>query len=417
MTFPHFLRALNSRNFRLYFAGQGTSLTGNWLGITALSWLGYELSGSAFILGLLLFSSQFPTFLLAPFAGVWSDRTNRRRLLFAANIACAAQGAALAALVLSGHATVPALIILATVRGVLNGFEFPTRQSFLIEMLEHRADLPNAIALNSSMFNVARLIGPSVAGFLIVAHGPGICFIVDALSYGPLLGSLAAMRLGPQTSPRIPGHPLADLRDGLHHVLARPALRHALLLVACTAFFGFAATVLSPVLARDVFGGDARVLGKFYAATGGGALLSALFLGTRPSALGLGSWIRRGAVLIVAALLGCALSTSLWLAIACMMINGMGVVLVMAGNNTLIQSQVDDDKRGRIMGLFVMCQGMFPFGSLAVGGLAQAAGPRTAIALCAAVMATAAWRFSRDPDSANAETGTVTPAPEPPPPT
>jgi len=409
---PRFLRAFHSRNYRLYFVGQGTSLIGNWISTTALSWYGYELSGSAFVLGLLLFASQIPTLLLAPVAGVWSDRTNRRRLLLIVNTGCALQATALAVVTLTGHATVSGLLALALVRGLLNAVEFPTRQSFLIEMLAARADLPNAIALNSSMFNVARLVGPTVAGFLIVAQGPAICFVIDAVSYGPVFACLLAMRLPPPAPPRPRAHPLAELHAGLRHAAARPALRSSLLMVAVTALVGFAASVLAPVLARDVFHGDARLLGKFYAAIGAGALLSAVFLSTRASALGLGAWVTRGAALIAASLLGSALSTSLWLSIGCLVLNGMGIVLVMAGNNTLLQDQVDDDKRGRMMGLFVMCQGMFPLGSLAVGALANAAGPRLTIALCAAIMTAATWAFRRSAAGRAATSQAVTPAPD-----
>lgn len=412
MPLPRFLRAFNSRNYRLYFVGQGTSLIGNWISTTALSWYGYEISGSAFVLGLLLFASQIPTLLLAPVAGVWSDRTNRRRLLLIVNAGCALQATALAVVTLIGHATVSWLLALALVRGLLNAVEFPTRQSFLIEMLAARADLPNAIALNSSMFNVARLVGPTVAGFLIVAQGPALCFIVDAVSYAPVFACLLAMRLPPAAPPRPRANPLAELQAGLRHAAERPALRSSLLMVAVTALTGFAASVLAPVLARDVFHGDARLLGKFYAAIGAGALLSAVFLSTRASARGLGAWVSRGAALVAASLLGSALSTSLWLSIGCLVLNGMGIVLVMAGNNTLLQDQVDDDKRGRMMGLFVMCQGMFPLGSLAVGALANAAGPRLTIALCAAIMTAAAWAFRRSGAGRAATTQAVAPAPD-----
>ena len=415
MTFPHFLRAFNSRNYRLFFAGQGTSLTGNWMSTTALAWLGYELSGSAFVLGLLMFANQIPVLLLAPVAGVWSDRSSRRHVLFAINIGCALQAATLAAVTLTGHISVPWLLGLALLRGTLNAVEFPTRQSFLVEMLGTKTDLPNAIALNSSMFNVARLVGPTVGGFLIVAYGPAVCFVIDAISYAPILASLLAMRLPPAPPRRQRAHPLIELRTGLHYAWGRPVLRSALSMVAATALVAFAASMLAPVFVRDVFHADARVLGQFYAAMGVGALLSAIFLTTRSSAAGIATWIQRGAALVVVSLAGYALSTSLWLSFACLVLNGMGAVLVMAGNNTLLQEQVDDDKRGLVMGLFVMGQGMFPIGSLAVGAIASASGPRLAIGICAGIMALAAWRFSRSA-AGQAHGGLpVTPAPEAPP--
>lgn len=415
LTFPRFLRALNSRNYRLFFAGQGISLTGNWMTTTALSWLGYELSGSAFVLGLLLFANQIPVLLLGPVAGVWSDRVNRRRLLVAINVGCALQAASLATVTLTGHATVPWLLALALIRGLLNSMEYPTRQSFIVEMLDAKADLPNAIALNSSMFNVARLAGPPVAGFLIVAYGPGACFLIDAITYLPILASLLAMRLRPPLPAGRRAHPVAELRAGIRYAWGRPVVRSSLLMVAATALVGFAATVLAPVFVRDVFHADARALGQFYGAMGVGALCSAIFLTTRASPAGLGSWISRGAGLVVVGLLGYAMSNSPWFSIACLVINGMGAVLIMAGNNTLLQEQVDDDKRGLVMGLFVMGQGMFPLGSLAVGAIANTAGPRIAIGICAGVMALAAWRFARSAASHTPPANPIAPAPEAPP--
>jgi MFS family permease len=415
VTFPHFLRALNSRNYRLFFAGQAVSLVGNWMSTTAIAWLAYELSGSAFVLGLLLFASQVPILLLGPVAGVWSDRTNRRGLLFAANAGCAAQATVLAIVTLTGHATVQWLLALALMRGLLNAVEFPSRQSFLVEMVGLRTDLPNAIALNSSLFNVARLIGPTLAGFLIVARGPAACFVVDAVSYVAILASLVAMRLPRRKVTRALAHPIAELRAGVRYVVRMPALRASLFMVAATAFVGFASSVLAPVFARDVFHGDARVLGHFYSAMGAGALLSAAFLSTRASAAGLGRWISRGAAVLVLGMTGYALSTSLWFSFVCMVLNGMGAVLVMAGNNTLLQAHVDDDKRGRVMGLFSMCQGMFPLGSLAAGAIANAAGPRLAVGLCAAIMAVTAWAFSRSAAGRVASTAAISPAPDAPP--
>jgi MFS family permease len=412
VTFPPFLRALNSRNYRLFFSGQAVSLVGNWMSTTAIAWLAYELSGSAFVLGLLLFASQAPVLLLAPVAGVWSDRTNRRRLLLAANVGCAAQASALAVVTVTGHATVPWLLVLALMRGVLNAVEFPTRQSFLVEMVGTRDDLPNAIALNSSLFNVARLIGPTVAGLVIVAQGPAACFVADAISYTAILASLLAMRETKRRAARGLAHPLDELRAGLHYVAGQPALRASLFMVASTAFAGFTASMLAPAFARDVFHGDARVLGHFYSAMGVGALVSAGFLSTRASAAGLGLWITRGAALVVVGMAGFALSRWLWLSFACMVVNGVGAVLIMAGNNTLLQANVEDDKRGRVMGLFSMCQGMFPLGSLAAGAIANATGPRVAVGLGAAVMVLAAWSFRRSAAAQVGAAATISPAPD-----
>lgn len=413
MTFPHFLRALDSRNYRLFFAGQAISLIGNWMSSTAMAWLSYELSGSAFVLGILLFASQAPVLFFASVGGVLSDRIHRRRLLVAVNLGCAAQAAALAIVTLTGHATVPWLIGLALVRGLLNAVEYPTRQSFLIEMVGRRTDLPNAIALNSSMFNVARLIGPSIGGVLIVARGPAACFVIDAVSYAAILASLVAMRLPRRDASPARAHPLAELRAGVRYVAGEPALRASLIMVAATSLAGFATSVLAPVFARDVFHGDARVLGRFYSAMAIGSLLSAGFLSTRRSAAGLSRSISFGAALVAVAMAGFALSPSLWLSYGCMIVNGAGAVLVMAGNNTLLQAHVADNIRGRVMGLFSMCQGAFPLGSLAAGAIANAGGPRTAVGICAGIMALAAWAFSRSAAGHLATTTAINPPPEP----
>jgi MFS family permease len=410
--YPHFLRAFNYRNYRLFFSGQCVSLTGTWMSTTALSWLGYELSDSAFVLGLLACATQLPVVLFGPMAGVWADRGNRRHLLLAVNIGCGIQASTLAVMAYTNNATVSGLLLLALLRGCLNAIEYPTRQSFLPEMLGSKRDLPNAIALNSSMFQVSRLIGPTIAGFIIVARGPGLCFVLDAASCVPILGSLLAMQLPPRTARKLNPHPIAELRSGLRYAWGRPAVRSSLLMVAASALVGFASTVLAPVFVRDVFHADARILGQFYAAMGVGALGSALFLTTRKSAAGLGVWISRGAILIVIGLTGYAVSPSIWISSLALAVNGMGTVLVMAGNNTLLQEQIDDDKRGLVMGLFVMAQGVYPLGALVVGAIANSAGPRIAIGICAAVMAVAAWRFYHGAAGHATASHPVTPAPE-----
>jgi MFS family permease len=412
VSYPHFLRAFNYRNYRLFFGGQCASLTGNWMTTTALAWLGYELSDSAFVLGALACATQLPVVLFGPIAGVWADRGSRRHLLLAVNLGCGLQAAALAVLSYSGQATVASLLLLALVRGFLNAVEYPTRQSFLPEMLGSKRDLPNAIALNSSMFQVSRLIGPTIAGFIIVARGPALCFVLDAVSCLPILASLLAMQVTRRPARKLNPHPIAELRSGVRYAWGRPTVRSSLLMVAGTALVGFASSVLAPVFVRDVFHADARILGQFYAAMGVGALCSALFLTTRKTAAGLGVWISRGAVLVVIGLTGYAISPSIWMSLLSLAINGMGTVLVMAGNNTLLQEQIDDDKRGLVMGLFVMAQGIFPLGAVTVGAIANGAGPRIAIGLCAAVMAVAAWRFYRGAAGHAMASHPVTPAPE-----
>ena len=395
VTYPHVLRALRSRNYRLFFAGQGVSLTGNWMTTTASAWLAYEMSGSPFVVGLLAFAGHIPILLFSSFAGVWSDRLDRRRLIIGLQIFCFLQSAALATVTLTDHVTVAWLLVLSTGRGLINAIEFPTRQAFIVELVDSRKDLTNAIALNSTLFNLARLTGPSVAGLIIVAGGAGLCFVIDALSYAPILASLFLMKLPPRTIAAPTMRPLDELRDGWRYAAASPELRAPLLLVPVMSLVAFSAATLAPVFARDVFHRDARTLGLMFAAVGAGALGSALFLGSRSGSAGLSRWVARGALMVGLGQAGFALSPWLPLALLGLVVTGTGTVLTMAGANTLIQSQVADDKRGRVMGLFSMGQGMFPIGSLLVGLLATATGPREAVLAAAAICLATAIVFGR----------------------
>lgn len=395
MPYPNALRALASPNYRLFFFGQGISLLGNWMTFTASSWLVYELTRDPFKVGLLAFVSQIPVLVLAPLAGVLGDRFSRQRLMWWLNIGCAAEAAALAGLVLTDQITVGWLFTLVGFRGVINAIEFPTRQSFVVDLVERRADVPNAIALNSSLFNVARLIGPSLAGLIIATGGPGLCYLIDAVSFSAILTSLLAMRIKPHQRTARRKHPLTEFREGLAYARAAAPLRPSLLMVPVIALAGFAAGTLAPVFARDIFEADSVALGNMLSAVGLGALVSAIMLAMRPSPEGLARWVALGAFSIAAGQLGFALSPSLTPALVCLMFTGFGTVLCMAGNNTLIQSYVADDKRSRVMGLFAMGQGMFPVGALLAGALAAAAGPRIAVAVAAVVTALAGVAFIR----------------------
>lgn len=397
MRFPHSLRALNSSNYRLFAIGQGFSLLGNWMTLTASAWLIYELSNNAFYLGFLPFANQLPVLLLAPLGGLLGDRFPRQRLMWWLNCMCAAQAASLAVLTLLGEITVERLLLLVTIRGFINAAEFPTRQAFIVDLVDRKDDLPNAIALNSSMFNAARLVGPAIAGLIIAVWGPGVCYLLDATSYAAILTSILAMRL-----PRRRGRhskrqnsPLTDLRIGLKYVKGHPSLQSSLIMVPMIAFAGFASSTLAPIFARDIYGGDSRTLGLMFSIVGAGALVSAVMLARRPSPDGLPSWIAIGAGAITLGQLGIALSPWFIPTLICMMATGFGAVLCMAGNNTLIQSQVADDKRSRVMGLFAMGQGMFPLGSLAAGAMAASLGPRWAVAICAVATAAAGLQFVR----------------------
>ena len=374
---PRFLRSLAARNYRLFFCGQIVSLLGTWMTFTASLWLAYHLKSSAFLLGLVGFAGQAPIFFLSPLAGVWADRVDKRRLLLFTQALSLLQSGALAALTLTGHINIWSLIALNVFQGTVNAFDMTTRQAFVIQLVERREDIGNAIALNSTMFNLARLLGPALGGLLIARVGAGYCYLVDAVSYAPVIVSLWLIRprvagsaVG-QSATAAAGRVLVQLRAGFDYAFGFPPIGATLLLVAATAFTGFAAPVLLPILARDVFGGDARTLGWMMSASGLGALGGAIYLSTRTSVRGLGTVIALGGFAMGAGLIGCGFCRTVEPALGCLACLGVGGVLLMASGNTVVQSLTDDDKRGRVMSLFAMAfTGTTPLGNLAIGALA-----------------------------------------------
>lgn len=396
MKTPHFLRALSSRNYRLYFGGQCVSLLGNWMTTTASLWLVYHLSSNPVYVGLVGFASQIPVLLLAPFAGVWIDRANRLRVMQVTQFLSMIQSAALAILTLTGHITVARLIGLCVFQGLISGFDWPARQALTFDLVENKSHIENVIALNSITFNFARLIGPAIAGFIIAGFGPGACFAIDAVSFLAVLGALLSLRMTHRLPRVTDSHPLADLREGVRYAWSMPAIRTTLLMVPVISLVGFVHTILGPVFARDVFFGDARLLGFLMAATGAGAVLAGLFLTLRSPATPLARVISVGAALGGGGLALFGASTRLPLALISLMAAGAGGVLVMASSNSLLQTLVPDDKRGRVMGLFTMGQGLYPVGSLLVGFATAAAGPRVAVAACGAICLIAAAIYARN---------------------
>jgi MFS family permease len=371
-------RALRHRNYRLFFAGQGISLVGTWLTRVATSWLVYRLTGSALMLGIIGFAGQIPTFFLAPVAGVWVDRWNRHRTLVVTQVLAMIQSALLAALAW-WRPTVAGIAALSVFQALINAFDMPARQAFVVQMVEDRADLPNAIALNSSMVNAARLIGPSAAGILIALFGEGWCFAIDAASYLAVIASLLAMRIEPRPAGPRKTRVTAELVEGLRYVVGHVSIRSVLLLLAVVSLMGMPYTVLMPIEATEVLHGRAHTLGFLMAASGAGALAGALYLASRTSVLGLGRVIGVSAAIFGASLIGFALSHTLWLSLVLMVPTGMGMMVQMAASNTVVQTLVDEDKRGRVMSFFAMAFfGTVPFGSLLAGSLAQRIGaPRT----------------------------------------
>ena len=373
---PRFVRALRSRNYRVFFYGQIVSLVGTWMTTTASLWLAYHLTSSAPLLGLVGFAGQIPIFFLSPLAGVFVDRTDKRRLLLITQSLALLQSAALAVLALTGTVTVWWLVGLNVFQGIINAYDMTCRQAFVIQLVDKREDLGNAIALNSSMFNLARLLGPAVGGLLIRFVGAGWCYTIDAVSYVAVILSLTQItpRLIERTGPVVArsfGRTLAELGAGFKYAFGFAPIGNLILLVAATAFTGFAAPVVMPIFARDIFGGDASTLGWLMSASGIGALAGAIYLSTRTGVRGLGRVITAGGLAMGTGWIGCALCRTLEPALLCLTCVGAGGVLLMASSNTVVQSLVDEDKRGRVMSLFAMAfTGTTPLGNLVIGHLA-----------------------------------------------
>ncbi len=397
-------RALAHRNYRLFFVGQGVSLIGTWMTRIATGWLVFRLSGpdSAFLLGLVGFAGQVPTFFLAPLAGALVDRWNRHRTLVVTQALALIQSALLAVVAFTGQpgaATIWEIIILSLFQGLINAFDMPARQAFLVEMIERKADLPNAIALNSSLVNGARLVGPSLAGLLIAVASEGWCFLLDAVSYLAVIAALLAMTVAPR-APAAHRRPVwHEIAEGMRYAFGFPPIRELLLLLSLISFMGMSYTTLLPLFAAHVLHGGPSTLGFLSGASGVGALIGALSLASRRSVLGLGRQIVLATALFGLGLIGFALSNIVWLSLLLMTIIGGGMMVQMAASNTILQTIVDEDKRGRVMSLYSMAfQGMAPFGSLFAGALAGQIGATDTVLIGGVVCGLgAAWFAFRLP--------------------
>ncbi|MBE0596695.1 MAG: MFS transporter [Desulfuromonadales bacterium] len=376
----HLLRAFGSRNFRLFFAGQSVSLVGTWMQQVAVAWLVYRLTGSAVLLGVVSFAGQIPAFFCSPLAGVFADRWNRRRLLLWTQGLAMVQATLLASFVFAGTIQVWHLVVFNALLGIINAFDIPVRQSLVVEMVDKKEDLPNAIALNSSMVNSARLIGPSLAGILIAAVGEEICFLINAVSYLAVLLAIGAMRLAPAAPRQNRKHVLLELRAGFGYAFGFTPIRAILLLIALVGLVGMPYSVLLPVFAREVLHGGAETFGFLMTAAGLGALASTIFLASRRSVVGLGRVMVIATALFGLGLIGLAFSRLLPLSLAFIALGGFGAMALIASSNTIIQTIVEDEMRGRVMSLFTMAfLGMTPLGSLAAGALADSIGPTTTL--------------------------------------
>jgi len=395
----HAWRALRHRNFRLFFGGQSISLIGTWMTRVATGWLVYRLTGSALLLGTVSFAGQIPTFLLAPFAGVWVDRLDRRQVLVWTQTLSMVQSLALAWMTLSGHITIPWLLGLSVMQGMINAFDMPGRQAFMVKMVDDRRDLQNAIAINSSMVNMARLVGPSLAGMLIAVSSEGWCFLIDGISYMAVIASLLMMRLHDPAVKRVPTSTLHELKAGWTYVSQFAPIRTILLLFAVVSLMGMPFVVLMPIFAARVLHGGPHTLGFLMGAMGVGALASALSLAARRTVVGLVRMIPIATAVFGVGLIGFGLSRVFWLSMVMVLVAGMGMMQGMAASNTVIQTIVTEDMRGRVMSYYTMAfMGMAPFGSLLAGTMAHAFGaPWTVIVNGALVLVAGALFATRLP--------------------
>jgi len=416
------LRALRSRNYRLFFCGQSLSLIGTWMARVATSWLIYRLTGSAILLGTLGFATQIPAFFLAPFAGVLVDRWDRYRIMVWTQVLSMVLGFLLAGLTIANVVTVWEVIALGVCQGLINAFDIPARQSFMIRMVDDPKDLSNAIALNSSMVNSARLIGPSIAGVLIAISGEGWCFFWNGVSFVAVIVSLLMMRVDRMagSSDRDDPPMLRSLAEGWRYVSTFLPIRNLLLLLAIVALVGMPYTVLLPVFATHSLHGGPKTLGWLTAAVGLGALMGAWSLAARKSVVGLTQTLTWAAAIFGIGLIGFSQSHVLWISLLLLMITGYGFIAQLASSNTLLQTVVEEEKRGRVMSFYTMAfVGTTPFGSLLAGFMAAHFGAPTTLTVCGILcVAGSAWfasdlaSFRRDLEPIYIRLGIIAPPPD-----
>lgn len=364
-------RALKHRNYRLYAGGQLLSLIGTWMQTVAQSWLVYRLTDSAVLLGLVGFASQIPVFLLAPVGGAFADNHNRHRILIIAQSIAMLLATTLAALTLSGIIQVWHVFVLASLLGLVNAFDIPTRQSFLVDLVG-KQDLFNAISLNSSIVNAARLIGPAMAGIIVALAGEGLVFLINAISYIAVLSCLLLMHVQPRPHQALPTSKLAGMFEGFHYAWHTRPVRGLLMLLGLVSLMGMPYAVLMPIFADRILGGGADALGLLMGASGFGALIGALSLAARNGIFGLGRWVAYASGGFGIGLVMFSLSTSFWLSMIIMVITGFAMMIEMSASNTLVQTMVPDALRGRVMAVYsMMFMGMAPFGALLAGVLAE----------------------------------------------
>jgi MFS family permease len=390
---PAVLRALRHRNYQLFFGGQLISLTGTWMQSVAQSWLIYRLTGSAVLLGFVSFSSQIPVFLLAPFGGAVADKYRRHRILVATQTAAMLLASVLAALTLANRVAEWHIFALAAMLGIVNAFDIPARQAFVVDMVG-KEDLINAIALNSSMFNGARIVGPAVAGLLVAAIGEGWCFFVNALSYVAVIAGLLLMKVAHTARPQTGGSAIEKIKEGFRFVGGTGPVRALMLLLGLVSLMGMPYAVLMPIFADQILHGGPRGLGILMGASGLGALLGAVTLAARKGLRGLGRWIAFSSAGFGACIILFSSSRSFWLSAALLVPAGFSMMVQMASSNTLVQSMVPDELRGRVMAVYsMMFMGMAPLGALLAGTLAGRLGAPLTVAVGGAACIVGAGLF------------------------
>ena len=385
-TCKHVGRALRHRNFRLFFLGQGVSVIGTWMQMTALPWVIYVMPGTLTLfghefgrnslLGIVVFCGQLPILLLTPLTGVVADRLPKRSILVVTQTLAMFQAFALAIMVYTGTLTPLNIVLASLFIGIVSAFDMPARQAFVVDMVHSREDVGNAIALNSFLFNGGRLVGPPLAGFLIAGFGAGVCFLINGISFFAIIFAFIAMNLAPLLRSPHPTHVVRQFAEGVSYAWHFPPIRAILLLLALVSLVGMPYAVLMPHFAKAVFGGDARTLGLLMAALGVGALVGAVYLAARKSVRGLVEFIPLAVTVFGVSLLLFSLSTNLILSLILLLGAGFGMMVAMAASNTILQTVVPDDMRGRVMSLFTMSfMGMAPFGSILAGFLGDHIGP------------------------------------------
>ncbi len=389
------LRAFRSKTFRIFYAGQGLSLLGNWMQTVAMSWLVYRVTGSALLLGVTAGAQQLPILFLSPIAGVWADRVNRRRLLMLIQSLAFVQALVLALLTFADVVRVPHLIALALFLGLITAFETPTRQAFLLELIEHREDLPNAIALQSLLFQSTRFVGPSVAGLVLAALGEAWCFLANAFCYLAIIATYAVVRVKPRKLPDTGVEWWRELASGFTYAFGFTGTRRLLLLLMAMGFFTAPWSSLMPIFAAETFSGDSRTFGFLIGAVGLGAIVGTFALAARASVRGLGRVVASTTVMAGVALTGFSLSGTLWLSLGFLAVFGAGLVVTAASINTILQTVADEDKRARIISMYVMCfLGFAPIGNFTAGALAEVIGAHWTLFGCGLIVALAGGTFA-----------------------